>query len=258
MIDTHCHLDFKDYNNRREDVISTALDSGVHTIVNIGADKESTERSVQLADRFDCVFATVGIHPHDAKTYDDNFADRLVQLAKHKKVKAIGEIGLDFYRDLSPRDIQRDVFHKQLDIAVQTNMPVVIHTRESFKDTLDIVRNYANKIPGGIFHCFPGTVEDAYDVIDLGFHISVGGVITFPKAKMAEVAENVPLEWILLETDSPYLTPVPFRGKTNHPAYVKYVCEKVAELRNMSFAEVEKITDRNAQKVYRLVEVFGE
>jgi len=258
MIDSHCHLDFKDYNNRRDDVIQTALDSGVHTLVNIGADKESTERSVQLADRFDAVYATVGIHPHDADTFDDAFADRLVQLTEHKKVKAIGEIGLDYYRDLSPRDIQRDVFHRQLEIAVQTEMPVVIHTRESFRDTLEIIRKYADKLPGGIFHCFPGTVDDAYEVIDLGFHISVGGVITFPKAGMAEVAEKVPLDWILLETDSPYLTPVPYRGKTNQPAYVKYVCERVAELRNMSFAEVEKITDRNSQKVYRLVEVFGE
>jgi TatD DNase family protein len=258
MIDTHCHLDFKEYNNRRDEVIKTAVEAGVHTLVNIGADKESTERSVQLAEKYDNVYATVGIHPHDAKTFDDKFADRLVELTEHEKVKAIGEIGLDYYRDLSPRDIQRDVFHRQLDIAVQSKMPVVIHTRESFKDTLDIIRKYASKLPGGIFHCFPGTVNDAYDVIDIGFHLSVGGVITFPKARMAEIAEKSPLEWLLLETDSPFLTPVPFRGKTNQPAYVKYVCDKVASLRKKSFSEIEKATDLNAQKVYRLVEVFGE
>ena len=257
MIDTHCHLDFDEYDGRRDKIIKAALDAGVHTMVNIGADMESTERSVKLAEKYDAVYATVGIHPHDAKTFNKKIADRLVKLTEHKKVMAVGEIGLDFYRDLSPRDIQRDVFRQQLDIAVQTNLPVVIHTRESFKDTLEIVQEYAHKLPGGIFHCFPGTVNDAYEVIDLGFHISVGGVITFPKAKMAEVAAKVPLEYVLLETDSPYLTPVPYRGKTNQPAYVKYVCEKIADLRGMAFSEVEKITDRSAQKLYRLVEIFG-
>lgn len=258
MIDSHCHLDFKDFSGRLEDIIKNALLAGVHTMVNIGADLRTSINSVKLAGEYDCIFATVGVHPHDAKKYNADVEDQLIQLMNNKRVVAVGEIGLDFYRDLSPRDLQKKVFRRQLEIAVDRKLPVVIHSRESFGETVEIVKEYSSRLVGGVFHCFPGTTKDAFEVIDLGLHISVGGVITFPKARMAEVATEVPLDKILLETDSPYLTPEPYRGKTNQPAYVRFVRDKLAQLRGISAKEVEKITDRNCQKMYRLVEVFGD
>jgi len=256
MIDSHCHIDFKEFNGKTDEIVRNAHEAGVHTLINIGADLRTSQNSIALADKYESVYATVGVHPHDAKTYNHNVEDELLKLTDNKNVKAIGEIGLDYYRDLSPRKLQQKVFRRQLELSVDLNLPVVIHTRESFEDTLSIVNEFNGKIAGGVFHCFPGDINDACKVIDLGFYISVGGVITFPKAGMANVATEAPLNSILLETDSPYLTPVPYRGKTNQPAYVKYVCEKVAELRGISKEEVEKITDRNCQKMYRLVEII--
>jgi len=257
MIDSHCHLDFKDFDHNRIDIIETAVSAGIHTLINIGADLESSKRTAKLTEEHDCIYGTVGIHPHDAKTYNKNVENEIYRLLKKKRIIGIGEIGLDFYRDLSPRDIQKDVFRKQLEIAVEKNLPVVIHTRDSFEESVEIIKDYASDLPGGVFHCFPSTVDDAYKVINLGFHVGIGGIVTFPKAKMSEVAEAIPLEHILIETDCPYLAPVPFRGKQNQPAYVKYVAEKIAELKNINVAEVEKITDRNCQKLFRLVETFG-
>lgn len=258
MIDSHCHLDFKDFNKNRDEVIKNARDAGIHTLINIGADLESSERSVQLAEKHKMIYATVGVHPHDAKTLDQSTYNKIKELTTHKKVVGIGEIGLDYYRDLSPRNIQKDAFRKQLEMAIELNLPVVVHTRESFNDTLEIIKDYSRDIPGGVFHCFPGTIDDAFKVISLGFVISVGGVVTFNKAKMADVAAEVPLDKLILETDSPYLTPVPFRGKQNQPAYVKYVYEKVTQLREISFTDLEKTVDRTCQKLFRLVETFGD
>jgi TatD DNase family protein len=256
MIDSHCHLDSREYGKNLDEIIDDALTAGVKIMVNIGADLQSSIRSVELAEKYECIYATVGVHPHDAKTYAEDVEKKLKELLGNDKAAAVGEIGLDYYRDLSPRRIQREIFRRQLEIAVEVKKPVVIHTRESFQETLEIIREYAGRLSGGVFHCFPGTVEDAYKVFDIGFHISVGGVITFPKAKMAEVAAAVPLEYILLETDAPYLTPAPFRGKVNRPAYIRYIRDALAKLRNISPAEVERITDNNCRKVYRLAELF--
>lgn len=256
MIDSHCHLDFKEFNGRRAEVIQAALDSGVHTLINIGTDLETSRDSVALAEKYGCVYATVGIHPHDAQKYNHKVAEKLKRLTANDKVVAVGEIGLDFYRDLSPRKVQRKVFRWQLEIAVDKKLPVVVHTRESFREAIDIVGEYAPDLPGCVFHCFPGTIAEAEEVIAMGFHVGIGGVVTFPGAKMAEVAAQVPLSSILLETDCPYLAPVPYRGKVNQPAYVRYVRDKIAELRGISPEEVEKATDRNCQKMYRLVETF--
>lgn len=257
MIDSHCHLDSRQYGGRHAELLASAQRAGVETVVNIGADLPSSEISVTLASENSMVYATVGIHPHDATTLDDNALARLKELAAHKKVMAIGEIGLDYYRDLSPRAIQKKAFKRQLALAAELKMPVVIHTREAFLDTLDIVRDYYRAIPGGVFHCFPGNAEDALRVIDLGFIISVGGVITYKNSQMAITATNVPLEYIILETDAPYLTPVPHRGGLNEPAFVKLVYEKLAQLRGIAVAEVEKTVDRTCRKLYRLDETFG-
>jgi TatD DNase family protein len=257
MIDSHCHLDSKVYKGTVPDLLMEARSAGVHTIVNIGADMPSSEASVKLAGEHDMLYATVGVHPHDATTLDDRALARLRQLATQPKVVAIGEIGLDYYRDLSPRPVQKDAFRRQLALAVSLKMPIVIHTRDSFEDTIEIVRDYASSLPGGVFHCFPGSTDDAMRVIELGFVISVGGVITYNKAGMAVVATEVPLDKVIIETDAPYLTPVPHRGTTNRPALVTLVAQKMAQLRGIPVSEVERRTDQNARKLYRLVETFG-
>lgn len=257
MIDSHCHIDFKDFNANRDEIIKAAIDAGVHTLINIGADLLTSQRSVQLAREHKDIFAAVGVHPHDASTLDDACLEQIRKLAAEERVVAIGEIGLDFYRDLSPRQDQKVAFHKQMQLAVDLKLPVVIHTREAFEETLLIAGEYADLLPGGVFHCFPGDVDEAFRVIDLGFVLGIGGVVTYKNAKMARVAAEVPLDKILLETDAPYLTPMPYRGKTNQPAYVALVCQKIAELREQSLAEIEKITDRTCQKLFRLVETFG-
>ncbi len=257
MIDSHCHLYFDIFNDNRDQIVQETKDAGVETVINIGVDLESSNDAIKLTEKYDSFYATVGIHPSDSKKTPKNYLDKLKILSGHKKVVAIGEIGLDFYRDYSPRDIQEKVFREQLDLVTELKMPIVIHTRDSFDKTLSIVKEYSGRLYGGIFHCFSGDISDARKVIELGFHISVGGVVTYNKAGMADVARDVPLEWLLLETDAPFLTPVPFRGKTNCPEYVKYVYQKIAELKEMPLTEVEKIVDRNCQKLFKLVEVFG-
>jgi len=256
MIDTHCHLDFDAFDGRRDATVSEAKAAGVHTLITIGVDLKSSQQAVELSEKYDSVYATVGVHPHDARTLNDNIVTKLRELAGRKRVVGIGEIGLDFYRDLSPRLVQKKAFREQLELAVDTDLPVVIHTREAFEETVAIVEKYADKLAGGVFHCFPGNTDDAQRVFDLGFVVSVGGVITYKNSGMGRMAAEVPLDKILLETDCPYLTPVPFRGRKNCPAYVSYVRDKLAELREISAAEVEKVTDRTARKLFRLVETF--
>ncbi len=256
MIDSHCHLDFDEYEGRRDEVIKEAHAAGVHTLINIGVDLQSSLRSVELAEKYDSVYAVVGVHPHDARTLDDRVMAGLKELTGREQVVAIGEIGLDYYRDLSPRAVQRKAFRRQLELAVERELPVVIHTRQAFDETVAIVEEYADRLAGGVFHCFPGDADDARRVIDLGFVISVGGVITYSNSRMGRMAAEVPLDKIMLETDSPYLTPQPHRGKTNCPAYVVLICEKLAELKGISRREVESVTDRVCRKLFRLVETF--
>lgn len=257
MIDSHCHLNYIEKSGSVADLVTNAVDNGVHTIINIGTDLKSSEQSVEYSKQFDSVFAAVGIHPSDAKHSNDKILTEIRELTTEKKVVAIGEIGLDYYRDHSPRDVQRKVFKQQLEMAVEVKLPIVIHTREAFDDTYEIVKDFAFDIPGGVFHCFPGTAEQAQKVFDLGFVISVGGIITYKNATMADVAREVPLEKIILETDAPFLTPVPYRGKTNRPALVKYVYRHLAELKQIDVTEVEKTVDRTVQKLFKLVETFG-
>ena len=259
MIDSHCHLDFRDFDRNREEVIAEARRVGITRMVNIGADLPTSENSVELATRYDDIYAAVGVHPHDASTLDDNCLAGIRELAAHKKVVAIGEIGLDYYRDLSPRREQKKAFHRQMQLAVDLKLPVVIHTREAFEETYLIAAEYSDLIPGGVFHCFPGDVDQAMQVIELGFVIGIGGVVTYKNSSMSRVAAEIPLERILLETDAPFLTPMPYRGKEkNQPAFVRFVRDKIAELRGITPAEVEKVTDRNSGKLFSLVETFGD
>ncbi|MCK4573479.1 MAG: TatD family hydrolase [candidate division Zixibacteria bacterium] len=258
MIDSHCHLNFIKDKLTVAELVEEATAAGVHTIINPGTSLATSIESLELARRFESVYALVGVHPHDASEVDDAVVARLKELASEKKVVGIGEIGLDFYRDLSPRPVQRRVFERLMGLAVELKMPVVIHTREAFEDTLEIVQDFAGDLRGGVFHCFPGDIDQAWTVFDLGFSISVGGMITFNKSKMADLAREAPLDKMFLETDAPYLAPVPHRGKTNRPAYVTHVCSHLAQLKGITPAEVEKITDRNCQKLFGLVDMFGE
>ena len=257
MIDSHCHLYIKNSPEQQDQLIREAAADGISKIINIGIDIETSQLSLELAEKYDSLYCTVGIHPHDAKKLNEQSIEKLQQLAAHDKVVAIGEIGLDFYRNLSPKPLQYAAFEKQLELAVQLKKPIVIHTREALEETIEVVKKYANGLVGGVFHCFPGNAAEAERVFELGFSVSFGGVMTFKNAEMAEVASQVPLEKIILETDSPYLTPLPFRGKQNRPAYVKYVYQKLAELKNLPVADIVSIIDRNCIKLFKLEETFA-
>lgn len=256
MIDTHCHLDYPQLSSNLAETLSKAHQTGVGTMITIGADLKSSRWHVKTAAVQSSVYATVGIHPHDALAADEESLAEIERLSHQPRVVAIGEIGLDYYRDLSPRPAQLEAFIAQLEIAIRRSLPIVIHTRDSFDDTYAIVRDYARDLKGGVFHCFPGTPAEAEKVFAIGFHISVGGVITYKNSSMAVTAAAVPLEKVILETDSPFLTPVPHRGETNYPAYVRLVYEKMAELRKIEFAELESIVDQTARTLFRLGERF--
>ena len=257
MIDSHCHLYIKNSPGQQDQLIKEAAADGISKIINIGIDIETSQLSLDLAEKYDSLYCTVGIHPHDAKKLNEQSIEKLRQLAAHQKVVAIGEIGLDFYRNLSPKPLQYAAFEKQLELAIELKKTIVIHTREALEETIEVVKKYETDLVGGVFHCFPGDAADAERVIEIGFSVSFGGVMTFKNADMAEVASQVPLEKNILETDSPYLTPVPFRGKPNRPSYVKYVYQKLAELKNLPVADIETIIDRNCVKLFKLEETFA-
>ncbi len=258
MIDSHCHLNFIRNSGSVDELVRKASAGGVHTLINIGTDLNTSRESISLARAFPNIFATVGVHPHDAHTMTKDALVELKALTSEKKVVAVGEIGLDYYRDLSPRDIQKQAFISQLELAASKRLPVVIHTREAFQDTVAIVREFAGRLPGGVFHCFPGDLRDAEEVFTLGFHISVNGVITYKNSGMSRLAAEAPLEMMLAETDAPYLTPMPFRGKTNRPELVRLVYDKLAELRGVTREKIENTIDHTCQKLFGLVETFGD
>ena len=252
LADSHAHIDDERFDADREEVVARALAAGVSLIVNIGADMASSARSVALAEKYPEIYAAVGMHPHDSQDMKETDYRQLEQWANHPKVVAIGEIGLDYHYDLSPRPVQKEVFLRQLDLARKTGKPFIIHEREAHADMLDIIRNAARGL-NGVFHCFSGSVETAREYLKMGFYISVAGPVTFPKSlKTKEVAKAVPLDRLLVETDSPYLTPQPFRGKRNEPAYVRLVAEEIANLRDISLAELAEVTTANVRKLFNI------
>ncbi len=250
LIDSHAHLNFSQFKNDRDQVIRRALSAGVTTIINVGTDLASSEDSVALAHRYPSVYAAVGIHPHDASQLSPKALDRLAALARADKTVAIGEIGLDFYRDLSPRDQQRKAFRQQIRLAIDLHMPVVVHDRDAHAEVLEILKEEQAHRAGGVLHCFSGDIHMARQVLDMGFFISFAGPITYGGEKKKTIARQIPLENMLVETDCPFLTPVPHRGKRNEPAYVRYVAEKIAELRGCSFEDVAEATSLNAMRVF--------
>ena len=252
LADSHAHIDDERFDADRDEVVARALAAGVSLIVNIGADMASSARSVALAEKYPGIYAAVGMHPHDSQDMKETDYRQLEQWANHPKVVAIGEIGLDYHYDLSPRPVQKEVFLRQLDLARKTGKPFIIHEREAHADMLDIIRNAARGL-NGVFHCFSGSVETAREYLKMGFYISVAGPVTFPKSvKTKEVAKAVPLDRLLVETDSPYLTPQPFRGKRNEPAYVRIVAEEIANLRDISLAELAEVTTANVRKLFNI------
>ena len=252
LIDSHAHIDDQKFNEDREAVLENARAAGIEIIINPGADEASSYRAVEMSEKYPMVYATVGIHPHDAKDYEPQKHDALLRdWAKKDKVVAIGEIGLDYHYDYSPRDVQQDVFIRQLIIAKAVKLPIVIHNRESMEDMVRILKAYFAPEYGGIMHSYSGSVEMAKVFLDMGFYLSISGPLTFSNArKLPEVVAMMPLDRLLVETDSPYLTPTPHRGKRNEPAYVRLVAAEIARIRGISLEEIAEITTENAKRVF--------
>ena len=251
LLDTHAHLDFDDYNKDREEVINRARDIGVEKIVNIGADLEGSRRAVKLAEKYDDIYAVVGIHPHEADTVNEKSLNEIRNLASSSKVKAIGECGLDFYYDNSPRKIQKEAFEKQLNLALELELPVVIHSREAAAETLEILDKTADFAQKLIFHCYAYGPEEIEEIIKRDYYVAFGGLITFNSAQpIRDALKKMPLDRILLETDAPYLTPSPNRGKRNEPAYLEYIVKKAAKIKGVTAEKMGRITTENAERVY--------
>ncbi|MDR3592685.1 MAG: TatD family hydrolase [Negativicutes bacterium] len=250
LFDSHAHIDDKRFNDDREAVIDRAVANGVTGIINVGADMFSSARAVELAERYPHIYAAVGIHPHDAKDAREADYAKLALWAAGPKTVAIGEIGLDYHYDLSPREAQQAVFVRQLDLARQLAKPIIIHDREAHADIMATVKSEGHGLTG-VFHCFSGSTEMAREVLRLGFYISIAGPVTFANAhKLLDVAREVPLDRLLVETDSPYLTPQPHRGKRNEPAYVRLVAEKVAEIRGIDLETLAAATTENVKRLF--------
>jgi TatD DNase family protein len=249
LIDSHAHLDFRRFDGDREAVIERAQEAGLVAILNVGASLASSRAAVALAEQYDFIYAAVGVHPHDAKTVTRSVLDEIGSLARHPKVVAIGEIGLDYYRDLSPRPVQRRAFDDQLALAAELALPVVVHSREAHDDVLATLCEWDGR--GGVLHSYSGGPERLGEVLELGFSIGISGPVTFPKAdRLRAAAAEVPLERLLVETDCPYLTPEPYRGRRNEPAYVRYVVEAVAHAREAPVDVVARKTADNARHLF--------
>jgi TatD DNase family protein len=254
LFDSHAHLDDEAFDADREEVIARALANGLTGMVNPGSCMKSSAAALALAQQHAAIYAAVGIHPHDADSADEAAYEQLLCWAQHPKVVAIGEIGLDYHYDFSPRSVQQDVFVKQLALARECDLPVILHDREAHGDILRLVKEQGQGVRG-VFHCFSGSLEMAREVLNLGFYLSVGGTLTFKNAaKLPEIVKEVPFERLLLETDSPYLTPVPYRGRRNEPLHVRLVAEKVAELRGLSVEEVARQTTSNTCRCFGITQ----
>lgn len=249
LIDTHAHIDMLE---DMEGAVKKAADSGVNKIILPCAYPKDLEKIYEISEKYPYVYGLLGVHPTEAKDWDNTIIDKIKTLAKSPKIIGIGEIGLDYYWDKSFNDIQKDIFIKQIKLANELNLPIDVHDREAHKDTFEILKEH-NKGSKVVMHCFSGSVEFARECIKEGWYLGIGGVVTFKNAvKMKEVVQAVPLEHILLETDAPYLTPVPFRGKENQPAYVKFVAEEIAKLKRTDLIDVIQITELTTQEVFNI------
>ncbi len=249
LIDTHCHLDMSEFDNDREEVIARAKDAGFEALISVGSDFDSTAKAMELATLYDFIYAAVGVHPHDAKDFSDKMYLGLASRARNRKVVAIGETGLDYHYDHSPRDIQREVFRKHLRLAKEAGLPVIVHSREAKEDTTAILAE--SGINRGVLHCFSGDLHMAEQAMSMGFSISIAGPVTFKKSsRLREIARFIPDDYLLIETDAPYLSPEPLRGRRNEPSYLEYTARLIADLREISLDDLARITSLNAKRLF--------
>ena len=254
LIDTHCHLDMEAFDGDRSDVIKRAEDAGVKYMINAGSDMESNRKGLELSEKYPHIYSAVGIHPHDASTLDDTAYNELEKLVKQPKVVAIGETGLDYHYLNSPKGAQIEAFIRQISLAKENGLPVIVHSREAKNDTLRVLREEITDT-SGVLHCFSGDLDMAKKVMELGFYISIAGPVTFKNAKaLEEVLKVVPDEFLLVETDAPYLSPVPMRGKRNEPAFVEHTARAIAGIRGISFSDIARITTHNAKRLFKIGE----
>jgi TatD DNase family protein len=252
LIDTHTHLDFPQYDKDREPLIGRLRESGIAAIINVGIDLKSSLASVRLAETHENIYAAVGYHPHEASHLDAVAIHKISALARHEKVVAIGEIGLDYYRNYAPREVQQEAFRQQIHLARTVRLPIVIHIRQAYQDARTIMEEEKASDVGGVFHCYSGDGDTALWAIDENFSLSFTGVVTYPRNQALPVAASVPLERLLLETDCPFLTPVPHRGRRNEPSYVRFIAEAIAEARKLPVDTLADATTKNARKLFRL------
>jgi TatD DNase family protein len=250
MIDTHIHLNFEDYIDDLDDVIVDALSYGITKMVVIGIDQQTSQVALTLAEQYPELYATIGVHPSEATLN----LDFLKPLLNHPKVVAIGECGIDLYHRQDTLDLQKEVFIKQIELAIEHDLPIVIHTREAMRETLDLLKPYKGKVRG-VFHCFSGTKDEASEVLELGFYVGVDGPVTFKNAhELKQVVKMIPIDKILTETDGPFLAPEPYRGKRNKPSNIRYILKAIAELKGVSLSQAESIIDQNAQTLFQFKE----
>lgn len=253
LIDTHAHLDMPEFKADLPGVIQRATEAGVFTIMTVGTDPASCHRTIEIAETYPNIFAIVGVHPHNAAEVGHKDLDELKDLARNAKVKAWGEIGLDFYRNLSPPAIQQERFREQIQIGKDLQLPLVIHSRSATQETITCLQEERAREVGGVIHCFSGDAKTAVGYLEMGFIISIPGVVTFNKAQgLREVVKGLPPEGIIIETDAPFLAPVPHRGKRNEPAYVRFTAEAIAAIRRQDISGVAAITTANARRVFNL------
>lgn len=251
LIDTHTHIDMIE-SHTADEIIQLAAENNVKKMIIPGVTPDSDNVIFPLIEKYENCFGMLGVHPSEAKLYNEEAEEHIEKMLQHDKITAIGEIGLDYYWDKTFNDIQQEVFIKQIKLANKHNLPICVHDRDAHKDTFDILKEY-NKGSDVVLHCYSGSVEFAKECIKEGWYLGLGGVVTFKNAvKMKETAKEIPLEKIVLETDAPYLTPVPFRGKENQPAYVKYVAEEISYIKGIPLDEVAEITSQNAERIYRI------
>ncbi|MBU4486764.1 MAG: TatD family hydrolase [Candidatus Delongbacteria bacterium] len=251
FFESHAHLYFDDFDKDRDKLIENLLFSSIEGIVNVGVDLHTSKQSIKLSDKYKNVYAACGFHPNDLQLIKFEDMNILRELLSHEKVVAIGETGIDLFRDRVPLEIQRKFFIKQLEIALEENYPVIIHSRAAEFETLDIINEVSDKY-SGVFHCYAGGIDTAFKLIDKGFYISFTGSITYKNNDREEVVKEIPLEYMLLETDSPFLTPIPNRGKRNDPSNLRFIAQKIAEIKNISVEEVAMVTTENSKKLFRI------
>lgn len=250
IFDTHAHYDDSRFDEDRDELLSSLSQKGVTNIINCGCDLKSSLSAIAMSEKFEFLYSAVGVHPHEAEETTEEDLEEIKKLYNNKKVVAVGEIGLDYHYDLSPRKRQLEIFEKQLILAKELRLPVIIHDREAHEDTLNLLKKYK---PQGVVHCFSGSTEMAKEIIKLGMYIGLGGAVTFKNAKKpVEVAEYLPLDRLLLETDAPYMTPVPFRGQRCDSTHIAYTAEKIAEVKKIDVQELIDICNTNTIKLFRI------